>query len=122
MYKKVNLKCVGEGVLRGTVVTLILILIYTAITTVVEDSFGFKSAMFMIITCISVLYGAAYAAKKANKNGWINGLCVGLCYCAVIYIISIIAGREFVFSSRDALRVLAAVAVGTLSGMLGINA
>lgn len=118
---KVSFKCVGRGVLRATIITLAAIILYSAITTLVDDNESVKSMVFMIISCISVLYGAVYAAKKAGRNGWINGMMVGIIYCVVIYIISLLAGRETAFCLSDLVRLVFATAVGTLSGMIGIN-
>ncbi|WBW99530.1 TIGR04086 family membrane protein [Oceanirhabdus sp. W0125-5] len=121
MYKKINYICVGQGAIRACVVTLILLIIFTGVTSIFGDNDSVKSVVYMIITCLSVLYGASYAARKAGKKGWIVGLLVAAIYSVCIYLASIGAGRESVFVMRDVVRFALALVVGTLSGMLGIN-
>lgn len=123
MESKIKFSCVGEGVLRGVILTLICLLVYTLACTfgqgVIKE--GHFNIMFLIITLISVLYGAGVGAKKAGQNGWIIGMCVGIFYIIIIYIISLLAGRTFSFGLKDICRILLCVFAGTLSGMLGIN-
>lgn len=121
MENKIKFSCVGVGVLRGTILTLILLVIYSGVTTLVPDNLKVKSILFMVFTCVSVLYGAAYAAKKAQQKGWIIGILVAIVYCVLLYIVSIIAGRDAAITIKDVVRLVLAMAVGTLSGMLGIN-
>ncbi|CAM2782016.1 TIGR04086 family membrane protein [Hathewaya histolytica] len=114
---------IGLGVLRSTTVTIVCLLLYTLITSLTSKNMETKSLgiTFLIITLVSVLYGAAYAARKAKEKGWLVGMLVGLLYILLIYIISIIAGRDYALGMKDLCRVLLCVFAGTLSGMLGIN-
>ncbi|KYH36027.1 hypothetical protein CLTEP_04210 [Clostridium tepidiprofundi DSM 19306] len=121
MSKNIKFSCISEGVIRGIILTVIALLIYSAITMIFPDNVKVKAIFLMIITCISVLYGAAFAAKKAGRKGWLTGMLVALLYCFVIYIVSVIAGRGFIIGTKDILRILIALMVGALSGMLGIN-
>jgi putative membrane protein (TIGR04086 family) len=121
MEKNIKFSCVGAGVLRSSILTLIAMLIYSGIITIIPDNMKVKAVVIMIITCLSVLYGAAYAAKKAKRKGWITGVLVALFYCLLVYVISILSGRNAVLGLSDILRVCIALFVGALSGMLGIN-
>ena len=121
MSKNIKFSCIVEGVIRSIIITLIALLIYSAIIMVLPDNIKIKAIFMMIITCISVLYGAAFAAKKAGRKGWLTGVLVALLYCLIIYIVSVISGRSFIIGTRDVLRIFIALVVGALSGMLGIN-
>lgn len=110
-----------KGVFRAFSITVIALFILAIITNFIEVSDGVKSSSLLIISLLSVVYGAIYSARKNGKNGWINGMVVALLYMIIFYLLASIAGRGFEFSYRDALRVIIALVSGTLSGMLGIN-
>ncbi|MCD2345324.1 TIGR04086 family membrane protein [Clostridium guangxiense] len=109
------------GVLRAFVITLIVILIFAFISTKIHFSDGITNMVIMVSTLISIMYGAIYASKKSGEKGWLNGLLVGILYIVIFYIVSIICGSSSKLEVRDFIRVVLAVLVGTLSGMLGIN-
>lgn len=121
MKKNIDYIIVGQGAIRACVLTLLLLVAFTGITMLVGENESVKSVAYMMFTCVSVLYGSAYAAKKAGKNGWIMGLLVALIYSVFVYFASVGAGREAIFVLRDAIRFGMAIIVGVLSGMIGIN-
>lgn len=122
MEKKGSILYIGEGVLRGFFLTLVLILILSAIASFATVSSGIRSICMVVFTCLSVIYGAVYSTKKIRQKGWIVGIAVGLLYIVIIYLVSIIAGsREAALTMGDLFRVVLAILVGSLSGMLGIN-
>lgn len=112
---------IGKGVFRGFLLTLVLILIYCIIATFVDINAAIRSVFFIVGTSLSIMYGSVYATKKIKKKGWVIGFFVAMIYILIIYLISLIAGREVVLSSNDFYRILLAALVGILSGMLGIN-
>lgn len=111
----------GKGVLRAFFVTLILLLVLSLISANFDVSSGIRSSGLLITTLLSVMYGAIYASKKTAHKGWLNGLLVSIFYMVIFYIVAIVGGRDAALSLNDFFRVLLAVAVGTLAGMLGIN-
>lgn len=112
---------IGEGVVRSFFITLALLLIYAVITSFVDTNAKFDSIYKVVITALGVMYGAIYSARKINRRGWLIGLIVGLLYMIVIYLVSVISGRGLALSNFSILRIILALVVGTLSGMLGIN-
>ncbi|MCY6370463.1 TIGR04086 family membrane protein [Clostridium ganghwense] len=112
---------IGEGVVRSFFLTLILLLVYAIITSFVDTNAKFDSIYKVVITALGVMYGAIYAVRKINRRGWLIGLIVGMLYMIVIYLVSVLNGRGLALSSFSILRIILALAVGTLSGMLGIN-
>lgn len=111
----------GKGVLRAFFVTLILLLVLSLISANFEISSGIRSSGLLITTLFSVMYGSIYASKKTGHKGWLNGFVVAIFYMVVFYIVAIVGGRDLALNLNDFFRVLLAIAVGTLSGMLGIN-
>lgn len=120
MEKKAYLS-VAEGVLRGFILTLILILIFAAVMTFKEVSQQASSVFYMITTLLSVMYGTIYAVRKIKRRGWLVGAVVSMLYMLILYIVYMIGGDSNILSSGTYIRVLLALAVGVLSGMLGIN-
>lgn len=112
---------VGKGVLRSTILTLLLIVILSIVMNSVELANPTISVVYLLITCISIIYGAIYAARRHNKKGWLTGLLVALFYMIVLYLISAIFFQDAAVDYKDLLRFLIAAFVGILSGMLGIN-
>lgn len=119
--KKRDLTYIGEGVLRGFFLTLFLVLIYSILCSYIDIKDIVTSVYIVVVTALSVMYGAIYAVKKIKCKGWLNGLIVACIYMLVIYIISLINGRPVDISYYGLLRIFLSLAVGMFSGMLGIN-
>ncbi|WP_234119382.1 TIGR04086 family membrane protein [Clostridium hydrogenum] len=109
------------GILRAFILTLVIILIFAFISTKIHFSEGITNAVILISTLLSIMYGSIYSSRKSGEKGWLNGLLVGMFYIIIFYIISIICGSNSQLEARDVIRVVLALVVGTLSGMLGIN-
>lgn len=112
---------ISEGVVRSFFLTLILLLIYAVVTSFVDTNTKFDSAYKVVITALGVMYGTLYAVRKIRKRGWLIGLIIAFLYMLVIYILSVISGRGFTISSFSMIRIILALGVGALSGMLGVN-
>ena len=122
MTEKGSYVYIAEGVFRGFVLTLIAILIYSAVTRFVNLSDTVTNTTLMIITLLSVMYGAIFAVKKINKRGWVVGLLIGAIYITIVYVVSLVANSGVgAFDVSNLVRFALALAVGALSGMLGIN-
>ncbi len=114
---------IGEGVIRAVIFTIIAILIFSIIVGDYKSAPpAISSAFYIVITTLSIIYGSIFATRKINKNGWINGLFVAGIYLVIMLIISIGAGHEATLGINNiVLRFIIGLAVGMLSGMLGIN-
>lgn len=121
MEEKAFLTKVSMGVLRAAIITIILMLLFTIIMTVTDVTNQFLSVYYLVATCLSVVYGSIYAARKNNKNGWLVGILVALLYMLLIFILSAVLFQDSSFGTKELLRMAIAVIVGALSGMLGIN-
>ncbi|PJI09755.1 TIGR04086 family membrane protein [Clostridium sp. CT7] len=109
------------GVLRALFITLVVILIFAFVSTKVSFSEGITNMVILVTTLLSVMFGSIYSSRKSGQKGWLNGLLVGIFYIAIFYIVSLIDGSSGTFQLRDIIRIVLAIVVGTLSGMLGIN-
>jgi len=121
MENKIKYSCAADGVFRASILTLIVLVIYSIITSYLPASTKVTSAFYIIITLVSVLYGAVYAAKKAGEKGWLMGIMVAATYMLVLYLVKVTGGGSAAIGMKEVLRTTLALGIGTLSGMLGIN-
>ena len=121
MENKLKYSCAGEGVFRAAILTLIILVIYSIITTYIPASMKVTSVFYIVITLVSVLYGSVFAAKKAGEKGWLMGLMVAVTYMLVLYLVKVAGGGSTDIGMREVTRTALALGIGALSGMLGIN-
>ena len=112
---------IGKGVFRSTIITVFLLVVLAAIMSMRELTNSVISVYYLVVTCLSIIYGAIYAARKNNKKGWLVGMLVAFLYMVIIYLISAIFFKDTSITMKDFIRFVLALVVGTLSGMLGIN-
>lgn len=111
----------AEGVLRGFIITVVLLLIFAVIMTFTEVSEKTSSIFYLVTTILSIMYGSIYAVRKIKRRGWLIGIVVTLLYLLVLYMVSIVSGNSSVIGTDRITRLLLALIVGALSGMIGIN-
>lgn len=111
----------GEGVIRGFFLTLVLLIIYAIMITYGDRGESFKNVALLVISMISVVYACIYSSKKIGKKGYVVGLCVSFLYMLIIYIVSIATGGSPKLTEANLIRLALCMFVGLLSGMLGIN-
>jgi len=121
MENKKKYSYAGEGVFRAGILTLIILVIYSIITTYMPVNLKVTSVFYIIITLISVLYGSIFAAKKAGEKGWLMGIMVAAAYMLVLYLVKVVGGGDTDIGTREIIRAALALGIGALSGMLGIN-
>ena len=121
MTEKGSYVYIAEGVFRGFILTLIAILIYSAIIRFHTFSSAVTNTTLMVITLVSIVYAAIFAVKKINKRGWLVGLLIAVIYFAIVYLVALFAGGERSFTMDNLIKFGLAMGVGALSGMLGIN-
>lgn len=112
---------IGEGVIRALIFTIIAIVIFSAIGNSNDIPQAITSTFYIVITMLSIIYGSIFATRKINKNGWVNGLLVSAVYLVFVVVVSKLAGNESIIGASMLLRIVIGLAVGMLSGMLGIN-
>jgi len=121
MENKLKYSCAGEGAFRAAILTLIILVIYSIITTYLPASMKVTSVFYIVITLVSVLYGSIFAAKKAGEKGWLMGIMVAVTYMLVLYLVKVVGGGSTDIGMREVIRTALALGIGALSGMLGIN-
>ena len=114
-----------RSVVKGTMGTLILsfigVTILSLLMTKLVFSKGIFNMIYVIISLCSLSLGAMIGAKKNESKGWLVGFGVALSYYLVLFILSSSFSGELAFKLFDFVKLIIALVVGTLAGMLGIN-
>lgn len=114
-----------KSVAKGTIGTLIFsfagITVLSLLMTKMVFSKGIFNMLYVIISLCSLSLGAIMGAKRNESRGWLVGFGVALVYYFVLFILSSVFSGELAFKLFDCVKLLIALAVGTLAGMLGIN-
>jgi putative membrane protein (TIGR04086 family) len=114
-----------KSVLKGTIGTIIFSFIGIALLSMLMSKLVFSKGIFnmiyVIISLCSLSLGAIIGAKKNEAKGWLVGFGVALGYYIVLFILSSSLSGEITFKLFDLTKLVIALAVGTLAGMLGIN-
>ncbi|MGO5066042.1 TIGR04086 family membrane protein [Clostridium sporogenes] len=121
MLNKKNTDFIVQGILRAVILTVIMLLLFAVVLTFTDVSEKISSIIYLLITILSIMYGTIYSVRKINKKGWLIGLVISIIYMIIIYIISIVSGNTLTFGTDRFIRILLALILGMLSGMLGIN-
>ena len=121
MENKKKYSFAAEGVFRAAILTLIILVIYSIITTYLPASMKVTSIVYIVITLVSVFYGSVFAARKAGEKGWLMGIMVAATYMLVLYLVKVFGGGSTAIGMREVVRAALALGTGALSGMLGIN-
>ncbi|GIM28635.1 membrane protein [Clostridium polyendosporum] len=112
---------VTKGVLRAIIATVFLVIVLSICMSFVFPNIKTLSVAWVVITCISILLGSVYAARKNGEKGWFVGLGVAFLYYIGLLILSAVFKDMINFTIADIYRMLIALVIGVLSGMLGIN-
>lgn len=118
---KSNLIRVIKGSAFAVVLTLILLLIYSAFLTYTKLNESTMPAFIIVITAISILVGSLMSSANIKKNGLTNGALVGLIYIVVIYLLSSTVSKSFSLNINSIIMIIASVIAGAIGGIIGVN-
>lgn len=121
MQIKDFLKHTIKGVLYALAITIVLVLVFSIITTKFEFSESVNNIVTVVMTCLSLVIGAIIAAKSHGSKGWMLGFAVGAIYYIALYLLALIFGESAELGMYEFYRLLMSIGAGTLAGMLGIN-
>ncbi|EDT75110.1 MULTISPECIES: TIGR04086 family membrane protein [Clostridium] len=112
-------------VLKGTVGTLLFtfsgIVVLSFLMTKLVFSKHMFNVLYLVISLISLAFGAMIAAKKKQSKGLLVGFGVTVFYSVIIYIVCLIMNGGFSFNMFELFKLVAALIVGGLGGVLGVN-
>ncbi len=116
-----NLIRVLKGSTASVVITIVLLLIYSALLTYTSLNENTMPIFIIAITGISILAGSLISSLNIRKNGLTNGALVGLIYILVIYLLSSIIGQNFSLNIYSIIMIIVSVIAGAIGGIIGVN-
>ena len=118
---KSNFIRVIKGSAFAVVLTLILLLIYSAFLTYTKLNESTMPVFIIGITAISILIGSLMSSVNIRKNGIVNGALVGLIYIVAIYLLSSIATKTFSLNMYSIIMIIVSTVAGAIGGIIGVN-
>ena len=109
----------GSGI--SIVITLVLLLIYSALLTYTNLNENTMPIFIIAITAISILVGSLISSLNIRKNGLTNEALVVLIYIFIIYLLSSIIGQNFSLNIYSIIMSIASVMAGAIGGIIGVN-
>lgn len=110
-----------KGVIGAVAVTILLTAIFSLLMNFVNISSSVFSGVYVVITSVGLIFGSILSSKLHGHKGWLVGLSVGLLFYIALYAIGVLFGAEATLGIYDLIKFSLCLAVGLLSGMLGIN-
>lgn len=116
-----KIKLIIKGVLLGYGITLILLIIYSAVLAYTNVSESSIPLVLFVIGLASVFISSSLTVTKLKKNGLKNGGLIGLCYVMILYILSSIYQTGFSLTKYSILTIILYIALGMFGGIVGVN-
>ena len=112
---------IGKGVAIAFTITLILLIIFSAILTYTDIKEDMINPVIIIVTAISILIGSSIVNIKIRKNGLANGGIIGGTYIFLLYIISSMLNWNFKLNIQSIIMVIVGIIFGIIGGIIGVN-
>lgn len=111
-----------KKLLTGIIISFLSLFILLFITTWLNYlnliSYNTLKIASMIIPIISLIFGGFYLGRKATKNGYLEGIKLGLIVCLIILIVNLIINE---INLKDLIFYLILTASSIFGSMAGIN-
>ena len=119
--KKFYIKDIIIGVAISFISTMLLFLIFACMMANTSISENLINPSIIILSGISIFFGAGIASKKVQKKGIFVGASIGGIYIILMYIISSILSGNFSINMYSVMMILISILMGGIGGVLGVN-
>lgn len=120
MSKK-NIMTILKGSLISISITIISLLIFSAILAYSNLKEDYITPVIMGILAISVFVGSVISSKKIKEKGILNGAMIGMIYISVIYLLSSLVLKDFSFRFYSVILFILSFITGGIGGIVGVN-
>lgn len=110
----------AKAILRGIILTLILILVVTAIVYFAQIDESYYRTITWIINILAICYAAIYGVFKIGKKGYLHGALIALIYSIIMFLAALLSDKGAVNIRTYIVIFIASVIIGALSGMIGM--
>ena len=114
-----NLVRILKGSITSILITVVLLIVYSAFLTYTNIRENTMPITIIIITGVSIFAGSLISSINIKKNGIVNGALVGLIYIAFIYLLSSIISKDFSLSTYSIIMIIASIVSGAVGGIVG---
>jgi putative membrane protein (TIGR04086 family) len=112
-------------ILRGTVLALVISLLVCLLLSLVlfltPVSERVVPYAVYITSIFSIIIGSAYAAKRIQSKGWLNGGITGLTFILVLLVLTKVFGLDLSLNLHLFTKLVLAFVLGSIGGILGLN-
>lgn len=121
MKKALNFKYLIRGLILTLIMTLILILIVSFLLRFTNLAEAKLSLINNVIMVLSIALGSGYLAIKIKEKGWLFGALLGLIYYCLLLVLNIIFFKINIFKLIYIMKLMIAMLIGAIGGIIGIN-
>ena len=108
------------GAVKGLVVTVLCLVVFSAVMTYVSASPAVVTVMSNIALCAGSVAAGYAAAKKRRKNGILTGILTGAIIYGVVYFLGVVVLGRFA-SMTNFSRLIMIIICGSVGGIIGVN-
>lgn len=117
-----NIGIIAKGVIIAIIVSMALLLVFSAILTYTTISESVSNPVIIVITAVSILIASQISTRKIKKNGIVNGGIIGGIYIITLYLISSMVTGNFSLGINAIVMIIASIIAGMFGGVIGVNA
>ncbi len=108
-------------VFLGYIITIIMIVIYSALLTFTQMTDKYIMFMILLTTIVSTTFIGFKFASNAENKGLIWGVLGGLLYGVLFILLGYVLEEQYIFSSRSMFVIAFGLIAGGIGGIIGIN-
>lgn len=116
-----NMNNIAKGTIISLIFTFISLIILSAVLTYTSVSENIGNSAIIVINGVSILIGSGIVTKNQKSKGILKGGLCGLCYIAIIYVISSLVSLDFSLNTSSIIMITISIIAGGIGGIIGVN-
>lgn len=116
-----NMNNIAKGIITSLIFTFISLIILSTVLTYTSVSENIGNSAIIVINGVSILIGSGIVTKKQKSKGILKGGLCGLCYIAIIYVISSLVSLDFSLNTSSIIMIIISIIAGGIGGIIGVN-
>lgn len=119
--KALDFRNILKGILLSFVISIVAVGVLSVFVYFINISDKTVNTLILMLSALSVFFGALTLAKNTGRYGLVNGLILAAGYFAVLIILSFLINGRINLTVHNVLRLTTALAAGMLGGIMGVN-
>lgn len=119
--KASDLSYILKGTVLALVISLLVCLLLSLVLFLTPVSERVVPYAVYITSIFSIIIGSAYAAKRIQTKGWLNGGITGLTFILVLLVLTKVFGLDLSLNLHLFTKLVLAFVLGSIGGILGLN-